>query len=77
MDASQGEESSACASKPGFEKAVSQKFTPLTSELICAILNLHEQGETFQPAILTEEEVVPKMDSSMKRSAVASLLAVK
>ena len=28
-------------------------------------------------AILIEEEVVPKMDSSMKRSAVASLLALR
>ena len=28
-------------------------------------------------AILIEEEVVPKMDSSMKQSAVASLLALR
>jgi hypothetical protein len=30
-----------------------------------------------QPAIFTEEEVVPKMNGSMKHSAVASLLAVQ
>ena len=30
-----------------------------------------------QSAILIEEEVVPKMDSSMKKSAVASLLALR
>ena len=30
-----------------------------------------------QSAILIEEEVVPKMDSSMKQSAVASLLALR
>ncbi len=36
-------------------------------------------GEVSCPnfAILIEEEVVPKMDSSLKRSAVASLLALR
>ena len=36
-----------------------------------------EPGGATHSAILTEEEVVPKMDSSLKRSAVASLLALR
>jgi len=34
-------------------------------------------GGATQSAILIEEEVVPKMDSSLKQSAVASLLALE
>ena len=57
------------------------QIEPLTPETIHAILIpaqvCFEVKTCLSSAILIEEEVVPTMDSSTKRSAVASLLVLQ